>query len=84
MSRCSLLQEVTDVTGYIGAVARYRFGPPEVAGVQASDASGVGKMLVHAPARWLAKHETTIGDRIVIAVLTAVIAGVALWLLVGT
>jgi hypothetical protein len=79
-----LLQDVTDVAGYLDAAARYRFGPPEVEGVLAPDASRVGALLVHAPARWLAKHETTIGDRIVIAVLTAVIAGVALWLLVGS
>jgi hypothetical protein len=73
-----LLNDVTDINGYLDAVAHYRFGAPEA---PASPSTEPSRGLAARPLRWLAKREASVLDLIVIAALGGVLAGIVLWLL---
>jgi hypothetical protein len=76
-----LMDGVTDVAGYLDAVARYRFGEPDLA---VDQAQAVAQQAL-SPARrqwlgrWLRKQSASVGDLIVIGIIAAVVAGVILW-----
>lgn len=78
--RAEILQirDVTDIRSYLDAVARYRFGPPEVE-ISHEPAKPIG--LLERPARWLSKREVTVFDLLLITVVGGIIVGLAIWLL---
>jgi hypothetical protein len=73
-----LAEDVVDIAGYLDVVARYRFGPPEVAfGSLAASRPAI----INITRSWLAKREMTVRDSLIVAIISAVVAGVCLWLL---
>jgi hypothetical protein len=69
-----MLRDVTDLPGYLDAVGRLRFGEPEV------PAPSQQRQLARRPQSWLSRRDPSIRDYIVIAIVTGIAVGIALWL----
>jgi hypothetical protein len=74
------IRDVTDIAGYLDAVAEYRFGPPEIE-LPATDTSRLP--VLRRPRSWLAKRDPSVSDLLIITVVGGAIVGVLLWLLLG-
>lgn len=72
------LRGVSDIQGYLDAVARYRFGPAEI---EIASPPRTRPGLVQQPHRWLAKREVSVFDLLVITIVGGVIVGIVVWLL---
>jgi hypothetical protein len=75
-----LAENIENIRDYLDVVARYRFGPPEIEG-QLPDSSRRG--VAGAIGGWFTKRDMNVRDLLLIAIGSAVIAGVVLWLLLG-
>jgi hypothetical protein len=75
-----LAENIHDITDYLDVVARYRFGSPEIA--LASPAAS-RHLVIGAVRDWLRKRDLTVRDYLLVAIASAVVAGVVLWLLLG-
>lgn len=72
------LRDVKDIGSYLDAVARYRFGPPEV---EIPHEPARRTSLLKRPGRWLAKRDITVFDLLLITVVGGIIVGISIWLL---
>ncbi|MHB8241682.1 MAG: hypothetical protein ACYDHN_06790 [Solirubrobacteraceae bacterium] len=75
-----LAENIENVHDYLDVVARYRFGPPEIES-PLSERSKRG--LADVVGGWLTKRDVNVRDLLLIAIGSAVVAGVVLWLLLG-
>ena len=75
-----LAENIHDITDYLDVVARYRFGPPEIA---AASPAASRHLVVDDVRDWFTKRDLTVRDYLLVAIVSAVIAGVVLWLLLG-
>lgn len=74
------LRGVTDIRSYLDAVARYRFGPPEV---ETPHEPTRPTSPLKRPGRWLVKRDVTVFDLLLITVVGGIIVGIAIWLMTG-
>lgn len=74
------LRGVTEIRSYLDAVARYRFGPPEVEILHEPTRP---TSLLGRAGRWFAKREVTVFDLLLITVIGGIIVGIAILLLTG-
>ncbi len=72
------LREVPDIDDYLDAVARYRFGAPEI---EAPRDSARAPARWAGPYRWLYKRDVTVIDLLLITVLGGIVVGIVVWLL---
>jgi hypothetical protein len=75
-----LAENIENVRDYLDVVARYRFGPPEIE-TQLRESSK--RRRADAIGGWLSKRDVNVRDLLLIAIGSAVVAGVLLWLLLG-
>ena len=75
-----LAENIQDIHDYLDAVARYRFGPPEI---ESQFAESSRRGVADAIGGWFTKRDTNVRDLLLIAICGAVIAGVLLWVLLG-
>lgn len=73
------LRGVTEIRTYLDAVARYRFGPPEVE-IPPEHARPTRPKRLH---RWFAKRDVTVFDLLLVTVVGGIIVGIAILLLTG-
>jgi hypothetical protein len=75
-----LAEDIHDIANYLDVVARYRFGPPEIAApAQLPSQHGVAD----GARDWLTKRDLSVRDYLLVAIAGGVITGVVLWLLLG-
>jgi hypothetical protein len=70
------LRDVTDVEGYLDALARYRFGASEIPVDREARRSGG---LLRLPMRWLGRRDPSVLDLIVVAVVSGLIVALVVW-----
>jgi hypothetical protein len=75
-----LAEDIHDITDYLDVVARYRFGSPEIA---LAPPAASQHLVIGAVRDWLRKRDPTVRDYLLVAIASAVVAGVVLWLLLG-
>jgi hypothetical protein len=75
-----LAENIHDITDYLGVVAQYRFGPPEIAAASPATSQ---HLVIDAARDWFTKRDLTVRDYLLVAIASAVVAGVVLWLLLG-
>lgn len=73
-----LLNDMTDIDGYLDIVARYRFGPSEVEAPPSRERDALRR-----PLGWLTKRDLSVLDLLAITVVGGLVVAVVGWILLG-